>query len=131
MNLDELDGRLFASTTEAAAILDGLDPRTVRRAIAAGEIPGRRVGNKLLIPVAWLRAQVGGGASKEPSKTVSDLDQLADKVADRVVAKVFAAFAALPQNVTTAGPAPPEPAATAYDPAPAKERSRVHDTPAA
>ena len=91
MNLDDLDGRLFASTTEAAAILDGLDPRTVRRAIATGEIPSRRVGNKLLVPVAWLRAQVNG-AAPEPDRPVFDLDQLADRVADRLITRMARAF---------------------------------------
>ena len=91
MNLDDLDGRLFASTTEAAAILDGLDPRTVRRAIATGEIPSRRVGNKLLVPVAWLREQVSG-AAPQPDGTPLDLDQLADRVADRVIARLARAF---------------------------------------
>jgi hypothetical protein len=91
MNLDDLDGRLFASTTEAAAILDGLDPRTVRRAIAAGEIPSRRFGNKLLVPVAWLREQVSGAAS-QPDRSPLDLDQLADRVADRLIARLARAF---------------------------------------
>jgi hypothetical protein len=129
MTLDDLDGRLFASTTEAAAILDGLDPRTVRRAIAAGDIPGRRVGNKLLVPVSWLREQVAGGPGGGPSDPGLDLDQLADKVADRVAAKVFGAFASLAQNVTTAGPSP-GPAAAAADSLPAKEQVRAHHNPA-
>jgi hypothetical protein len=111
MNLDDLDGRLFASTTEAAAILDGLDPRTLRRAIAAGEIPSRRVGNKLLVPVAWLREQVNGAAPKQDQPPL-DLDQLANRVADRVIACLASAFGGMAPDVRTAGPAPPEPAAT-------------------
>jgi hypothetical protein len=94
MNLKDLDGRLFASTTETAAILDGLDPRTVRRAIAAGEIPSRRVGNKLLVPVGWLREQVNGSVS-QPERQALDLDQLADRVADRVIAHLARAFGAM------------------------------------
>lgn len=60
--LQRLTGRLFANTTEAAAIL-GYDPRTVRRAVEAGEIPGVKAGVTWRVPVAWLReqARLGGG----------------------------------------------------------------------
>jgi excisionase family DNA binding protein len=53
----------FVSASEAAAIL-GVDPRTVRRAIAAGDIPATRVGAAIRVPVAWLkaRAQAEGAA---------------------------------------------------------------------
>jgi len=108
----------------------GLDPRTVRRAIAAGEIPARRVGTKLLIPVTWLREQVAGSAPESASASL-DVDQLADSVADRVIARLACAFGGMTSDVITAGPAPPGPAATADDPLPATERSRVHGTPAA
>jgi excisionase family DNA binding protein len=46
--------RLFASVPEAAAIL-GVDPRTVRRAIADGQIPAFKVGVSWKVPTAWLR----------------------------------------------------------------------------
>ena len=120
MNLDDLGGKLFASTTETAAIFDETDPRTIRRAIANGEIPSRRVGNKLLVPVAWLREQVRGGAS-EPSAPAVDLDQLADQLADRVVAKILGAVAGLALKAAAAGPAPSGPAAIAIDSHLAKE----------
>lgn len=60
--LDRLAGKLFATVTEASAIL-GYDKqgRTVRAAIAAGEIPGVRAGATWRIPVAWLRAQASAG----------------------------------------------------------------------
>ena len=51
-------GRLFASVPEVAGIL-GLDERTVRRAVADGQIPATKVGVRVLIPTAWLRAQAG------------------------------------------------------------------------
>jgi excisionase family DNA binding protein len=59
--LRRLRGRLFATTTEAAAILS-YDHRTVRRAIEAGEIPATKAGATWRIPVAWLREQARLGA---------------------------------------------------------------------
>jgi hypothetical protein len=56
--LDDLHGKLFASVPEAAAVLRS-DPRSVRRAIEAGDIPCTRVGPRSLIPVAWLRQAAG------------------------------------------------------------------------
>jgi hypothetical protein len=125
VKLDDLGDKLFASTTEAGAILGGTDPRTIRRAIAAGEIPGRRIGNKLMIPVAWLREQVLTTAS-EPSQPTIDLDGLADCVADRVFARIARAFGGHAPGVNAADPAPPGPAATADDRLPRTERSHVH-----
>jgi excisionase family DNA binding protein len=51
-------GRLFATVPEAAAILR-YDVRTVRRGIAAGEIPATKAGTTYRIPVSWLRKQAG------------------------------------------------------------------------
>jgi excisionase family DNA binding protein len=59
-------GRLFATAPEAAEILRA-DPRTVRRALEAGEIPGLRVGGRWRIPVAWLRQQAGQGGDSAPA----------------------------------------------------------------
>ena len=56
-------GRLFATVPEAAAILR-YDVRTVRRAIAAGEIPAVRVGATYRIRVSWLRKQAGESADE-------------------------------------------------------------------
>jgi len=53
-------GRLFATAPEAAKVLRS-DARTLRRALAAGTIPGFRVGATWRIPVAWLREQAGLG----------------------------------------------------------------------
>jgi excisionase family DNA binding protein len=78
-----LDGRLFADVPQAAAILSR-DERTVRKAAAEGEIPATKVGQKWLIPTAWLREQAGLAA---PAPAVPDLDELADRVADRVFAR--------------------------------------------
>lgn len=86
--LDDLGGRLFADVPEAAAIL-GRDERTVRKAAAVGEIPSSKVGQKYLIPVAWLREQAG--ITSPPAPGMPDLDELADRVADRL----FARFARL------------------------------------
>ncbi len=48
--------RLFLTPLEVAGAL-GVDPRTVRRAVAEGQIPSIRTGNKILIPAAWLNEQ--------------------------------------------------------------------------
>lgn len=56
--LKRLDNKLFADTREASVILD-VDPRTLRRAIIAGDIPAVRAGANWRVPVAWLREQAG------------------------------------------------------------------------
>ena len=91
MTLDDLSGRLFADVPQTASIL-GLDERTVRKAAAAGEIPGRKIGAKWMIPTAWLREQAGQPITLP---TQPDLDELADRVADRVLVRFGLAFAAL------------------------------------
>lgn len=48
-----LDGKLFATVPEVAAVLRS-DPRSVRRAIASGDIPAVPVGPRKLVPTAWL-----------------------------------------------------------------------------
>lgn len=53
-----LQGKLFATVPEAAAVLRS-DPRSVRRSIAAGDIPAQPVGPRKLVPVAWLRRAAG------------------------------------------------------------------------
>lgn len=50
-----LRGRLFVTTQDAAVIL-GVDRRTLNRAIASGDIPAVRVGAQWRISCAWLRA---------------------------------------------------------------------------
>jgi excisionase family DNA binding protein len=55
-----LDG-LFADVPETAGILR-YDPRTVRRACEAGEIPAIRSGQRWRIPTSWLREQAGIGS---------------------------------------------------------------------
>lgn len=58
--LRRLDGRLFATVTEASAIL-GYDKqgRSVRRAIEAGDIPGVKAGATWRIPVSWIFEAAG------------------------------------------------------------------------
>lgn len=53
-----LEGKLFATVPEAAVVLRS-DARSVRRSIAAGEIPAQAVGPRKLVPVAWLRRAAG------------------------------------------------------------------------
>jgi excisionase family DNA binding protein len=57
-NVLALKGKLFATVPEVAAVLRS-DVRSVRRAIAAGEIPGIRVGPCWRVPVTWLRHAAG------------------------------------------------------------------------
>jgi excisionase family DNA binding protein len=64
--LKRLVGRLFATTTETAAILNH-DPRTIRKAIDAGEIPSVRVGATRRVPVAWIREQARIGTDGGPT----------------------------------------------------------------
>jgi excisionase family DNA binding protein len=59
MTPEELRGRLFIGVPEAAAEVFEVDERTVRRAIADGQIPGVKIGNKTLIPVPKLLALLG------------------------------------------------------------------------
>lgn len=64
VTIDDLEGRNFALVWEAAALLRA-DPRTIRRAIAAGQIPATTVGKDYRIPVPWLlqQAMAAGGAA--------------------------------------------------------------------
>lgn len=53
-----LKDKLFATVPEAAVVLRS-DARSVRRSIAAGDIPSTPVGPRKLVPVAWLRRAAG------------------------------------------------------------------------
>ena len=54
----DLEGRLFVTVTELAALMQ-LDPRTVRRGIEGGSIPSIRVGRSTRIPVPKILALIG------------------------------------------------------------------------
>lgn len=56
--LAKLAGQLFATVPEVAVVLRS-DVRSVRRSIAAGDIPAQPVGPRKLVPVAWLRRVAG------------------------------------------------------------------------
>ena len=56
--LADLQGKLFATVPEAAVVLRS-DVRSVRRAIAAGDIPAIPVGPRKLVPTEWLRQAAG------------------------------------------------------------------------
>lgn len=58
--LSRIRGRLFATVTEVAAIFN-YDPRTVRKAIDAGEIPSVKAGATRRVPTAWIFEQAGLG----------------------------------------------------------------------
>jgi hypothetical protein len=134
MTLDELTGKNFASTTEVAQLWDGADPRTVRRMAEREEIPSIRIGNRIMIPVAWLRRHLEGGSAPAATESSAgpDPDQFADRVADRIAGRLARAFAALASSdMDTAGPASPGPAATPDDLTPTKEQSHAHRMPAA
>jgi excisionase family DNA binding protein len=58
LTLADLDGQLFADVPEVAQLLRS-DVRTIRRAIAAGEIPAIRTGQRYRVPTKWLREAAG------------------------------------------------------------------------
>jgi excisionase family DNA binding protein len=60
--LDRVKTKLFATSTEAAVILD-IDCRTLRSAIERGEIPATRAGATWRVPVSWLCEQARLGAA--------------------------------------------------------------------
>ena len=60
LSIEALRGRLFVGVPEAAQLLE-LDPRTLRRAIDAGDFPAVRVAGPVGVPVARLLALAGLG----------------------------------------------------------------------
>lgn len=107
MTLDDLEGRLFAGVPEVAEIL-GVDERTVRRAIQAGEIPSTKIGAQHKIRTSWLREQAGQISPAYPMP-VFEPDQIAEAVAARLPALLARAFAVLASDVRAAsGPRDPE-----------------------
>lgn len=92
MTLDDLGDRLFVTAPEAAAIL-GRDPRTIRKAAEAGEIPARRAGRKWLIPTHWIRAEAGMSATSATASV--DYEKLAELVNRQSNAQLAAVFAQL------------------------------------
>lgn len=66
-SVEDFGGRLFATLTETARLL-GCDTSTLRRAIAAGQIPVTQLGKSERVPVSWLRRLAAGEAEiPEPS----------------------------------------------------------------
>jgi excisionase family DNA binding protein len=63
VSLADLEGRHFCAVWEAASILE-VDRRTIRTACRLGEIPHVRVGTEYKIPVSWLLAAAGQGATR-------------------------------------------------------------------
>jgi excisionase family DNA binding protein len=107
--LDDLDSN-YASTTEVAQLYQA-DPRTVRRMAKAGKIPSIRIGNRIMIPVPWLREQATEAhAEPEPFTAGPDLDQLVDLAVGRafadLVSRLARAFAALASSEAEAGDQP-------------------------
>jgi hypothetical protein len=97
--LNDLAGQVFAGVPDVASIT-GRDERTIRRGIEAGRIPATRIGSKWAVPVAWLRQQAGISESS-PDAAAPDPDELADRVAARVVAR-------LAEVLAQGGDGPPE-----------------------
>jgi excisionase family DNA binding protein len=101
MTLDELGDRLFAYVPEVAQIL-GRDERTVRAAIRAGQIPATKTGQRYIVRVSWLREQAGEASASQPA-TLPDLDELADRVADRLFVRLAGLFAGRTGDAGAAG----------------------------
>jgi hypothetical protein len=78
-------GQLFIGVPEVASIT-GRDERTIRRAVEKAEIPGQKVGANWMIPVAWIRQQAG--VAESAAAGTPALDELADQVAARVLARL-------------------------------------------
>jgi excisionase family DNA binding protein len=57
VDLDDIRGKAVITVTEAAELLS-LDPRSVRRGIQEGNLPGIKVGRRILIPVPKLLAML-------------------------------------------------------------------------
>lgn len=58
MNLDDLHGRLTITVPEAGEVL-GIGRAAAYAAADSGDIPTLRVGRRLIVPVARLRAMLG------------------------------------------------------------------------
>lgn len=79
--LKRLEGRLFATVTECAAIFH-YDPRTIRKLIDSAEIPSVRHGSTRRIPVAWITEQVQAG-SQAPTHRIKPARYHVPKTARR------------------------------------------------
>jgi len=77
--LERLDGKLFATTTETAAVFR-YNYRTVMKAIEDGDIPAVRYGSTWRIPTAWIREQASIGTASGPERTATAAE-LADESA--------------------------------------------------
>jgi excisionase family DNA binding protein len=73
--LDDLDGRLFASIPEAAAVL-GWSEHTVRRGVADGSIPYAMAGSHKRVRVSWLRQVAGSPEPQVPAEPAVSQDEL-------------------------------------------------------
>jgi hypothetical protein len=91
-NSDLDEQQLFLDVPAVARIL-GRDERTVRKAVESGSIPGQKFGARWSIPTSWVRQQAG---LPEPATAAAapDAHELADLVADRVVARLARVLAA-------------------------------------
>lgn len=100
MTLDDLGDRLFAYVPEVAQIL-GRDERTVRSAIQAGQIPASKTGTRYIVPIRWLREQAGEPSVQQAAAATPDLDELADRVAERLFARFADLFIARAKGETS------------------------------
>lgn len=81
MSPGDLRARLFVTVRELAEIT-GMDERTVRRGIAAGEIPALRVSTTTRIPARWVLEQAraiepedsDAGSSPDPAAALANQD---------------------------------------------------------
>lgn len=94
--LSDLSGQAFCDVPQVASVL-GRDERTVRRAIEAGKIPASKIGNKWAVPTSWLRQEAG------VSESAPDVDELADKVAARVLAGLARLLAQASKDAAASG----------------------------
>ncbi len=98
---------LTLSVTAVARVL-GVDERTVNRAVANGQLPSIRVSSRILIPRLPLLAMLMPETPPAAPAPLSDeeLDALAERVAERVIAKLASAITANAGAQTATSPPP-------------------------
>ena len=76
MEIPDIEGKLFLTVDEVARICR-TDPRTIRRAISAGEIRARRFGRITRVPVSEVMLLLGVGVPEEATSTDPNAQSIA------------------------------------------------------
>jgi excisionase family DNA binding protein len=73
VKIPDIEGKLFLTVDELARICR-TDPRTIRRAISAGEIRAHRFGRITRVPVSEVMLLLGVGEPRETASTEDATD---------------------------------------------------------